>query len=915
MKKNTGMIPLPSLNFQAVNNQYISSMPDTTPIKKEFLHVLLQEIHSSTDYGLHEALEDIYQAVDNQPELLLQLNSACCADTIKQVKLQTLQQLDASLHQYFSTHFPKILASNLLAAHQSENRIHSFTAAIKNCSVSSILYTGLNEHLAAAKKLKSSSEKAIALARVPEFKAHLKVCLADAVQKKRNSAEQQKNKINNLLNDIKATKFLANDAELKKLLAVRSHNIDQMESLVGHRLQLNDFFYSKVKALAGIIESINAGKAFDLSKCIEDFPQAKSAILLSSHQQSLLKKHNQLILVKKNLDAEKFPKIERKIDSIKMHIQAAEEKQAQLERDMDNLSVGHNIIITLKHLFGRGEMQLTRTQMQKKYSMLQNHVEGMKRELNIISTEKIELINHANCDMIEFEYGIQFFEKKILKTTFLLAEELSDFQQKITDRHKKELSRAYSEEQSVEEQGNKILLRLAQIYSENKLLEQNCDQFSDDNLFKKISSILKQETEFCKLEDLRSQFYTAEKFAHTDEVSKTLENTIAACTEVESIPSYMICETDWLDAKLSDITTIAKRFDFPQPVLAQEVTTFLCQAAGLYVDSCREKIENHPLSPRISLVSQITPRTLQLINDLKDQLKKKPVQQMKYSNLSGKIDGLERIVKLEHSKALEVQSDFTLQHYHAETGLYLDKQVEHGTCVLHSWNNLAAYLTGNGAMMMTPWRIEKFIHSFVTENAYKQLTDMMAAPLATIKPSIVSKVIDSIIRSSGLVMPCKFNSYLSEGYVMSFTENENGIAKIGSNNLNWASNNFFEFLGIASETLTNFCFGRKQSAEQWSLQLCTLQQNDFDAFLLIFRAEDTPWHALSLVKVDLNYQLLDPNYEDPLEVTLKGLTTYFIEGKSDDVTLDDKLISRGYDKYSALSFARGFYKGNASCNV
>lgn len=87
--------------------------------------------------------------------------------------------------------------------------------------------------------------------------------------------------------------------------------------------------------------------------------------------------------------------------------------------------------------------------------------------------------------------------------------------------------------------------------------------------------------------------------------------------------------------------------------------------------------------------------------------------------------GLRRIATHAHEQALYVAADFNDQRYIAEIDGYTDRQNAHGTCTMHCWNNLQAYLSDNQLMQLTPFRIEKLVQSEVVLAANQILDELL----------------------------------------------------------------------------------------------------------------------------------------------------------------------------------------------
>lgn len=376
------------------------------------------------------------------------------------------------------------------------------------------------------------------------------------------------------------------------------------------------------------------------------------------------------------------------------------------------------------------------------------------------------------------------------------------------------------------------------------------------------------------------------------------------------------------DAKALDALNIG-RFSF-DPQTQQD----LLQAAHLYALQCVDKIRSHPLSGAVKQAAEATPRMLEQLSSLETEVNRITENALNIASETSRarskeqsekigelIQGLRRIATHTHEQALSVAADFNDQRYVAETDGYTDRQNAHGTCTLHCWNNLQAYLSDNQLMQLTPFRTEKLVQSEVVLAADQILGELLEmGGKHDLKLNAVANALEGVIRSSDLVQPSELPHFIQQGCVMEYAVRPDGSTHAEANNLFYDSLRFFEGMGSTGEMISTTAdvFSRENRDEkQIMAHAQDIVSQPFDAYALqLIRKEDA--HAVALIRTDEDFALVDSNHTEPVRLTLKQLIDFFCTGQTDSEEVNNTFVTRNYDSYTALRFISGFDKGAAT---
>lgn len=212
---------------------------------------------------------------------------------------------------------------------------------------------------------------------------------------------------------------------------------------------------------------------------------------------------------------------------------------------------------------------------------------------------------------------------------------------------------------------------------------------------------------------------------------------------------------------------------------------------------------------------------------------------------------------------------------------------------------------------MTPWRMEKLIQSLAIQATHQQVGELLEKRSQQPQPlkfHHVEHLLNQIVRTPELILPIKYEHWWQHGYVMNY---EGEPVKAEGNNLKFDSSRLFDLIGIKNELLKGMELKINDDAQHVVETIRLLNERNFDAFNITFRPSDRgAGHALSLIKHEEGYLLLDSNHDDPVPVSLNQLAQFFTDGHTSSTALDKQLTDRNYKDYQLLRFENGFYKGD-----
>lgn len=945
---------------------------------------LTSQLQLCTDPSSCEVLQLCIKTLNDNPELVLSLitkfkeagQTGASPEAVAKfgihLKQHILQQFDRELGAHFGGKVSSELAKHTLNYALAESRIPALQAVVDAITDNLLLKACIGEHIAAAQKQKSCAEQALLIAQLPKIID----LVSSGINQYQNTlasinAEQQ-----SVITDFLKTQLAKNKAEISRFTSLLYDDTERQQTEIGIREerteQLKKGCEQQKAHLAGISvmleqEGIVAiptdGLARELIDALHNYQtlqknltenrlaiqKAGQACDLNAGQRAVNK--NQLGLRQSEL-----------VQNSK-EITSEKEGKIQLEKECGSLSGPGNIVRHLKKMLGGGKSVKTRSEyraeinkysdtLQRLYQREQRLTQGinsLKSAAAILGKSQ----QHNDAVLHDHQKKQTALQQRITSSCVELKKMLSDRQCELDGNCIKEIEEVLNNyyERFYDEhlkQENDKLKCLEQYKTLNKKLEKLSEMLLSAGDFCDYLNIIKNDPtlpEATKTECenfivvlagiLAQQSNNKEAIAELKEIKRLFEN----YNRLKDIlgEQYAIAQSRELFDKVKKVVGQQDSIKFeviPRNSINQ-MNTQLTHAATLFSMLCAEKIVAHPLAQHFKDAQLATPHTLILLDALETEINRPGQLETKTSERNRKgntpaeqqalankyLKRLRNIVSQEHEQFLQVAPDFSAQDYHAGQEIYIDRQGNHGTCVMHCWNNLMAYLTDNQQMQLTPWRTEKLIQALVMQSAHQHLNDLVndIKGSGAVDVKAIEQACKQVVRASDMVLFS--DKFGLQGHVMSFAENTPGM--IEHNYLNATSTDLFNMVGINVEKLNNCHFNIK---EELSDEAKSFMEKDYDAYQIGFKSKNPVFgHALMLAKKGEGYLLIDSNHDDPVFLKLNDLLMFFSrgrevsqiepKGKSDSQNFLEVFENRHYAMYSDLIIHAGFYKKEKNNDV
>jgi hypothetical protein len=845
---------------------------------------------------------------------------------LKQNKLHRLEQ---ELGAYFSQQMESFPARIKLRAVQVEYQLPALEALRESASDSPLLQTCLDEHIARISTARS--DFIINSSSLPKIHNMIYTQIQNNERSitGKEIPQQQKENINAHLRSKINERIDSNNIILKKLYtqaSVLSNKIgSQVDAYYECRTSVESELEQKNKHLDNIGNKLREG---NVSALLYDktIPESVQKLLLALEQSKIFQADVQTHIGNTEyslaeLNKKIIPETNRDLKLVKDEISVGKKENSTLENIIVSRGVVKDILLKVKRLFGGGKDEESRAELQ-----------NIQQELTV-DLEK------SNKKSLELQRNIKQYEDAVIILENFLRNKKSEID--VLKKNNAIIFNNIIEEIEAKrndarnECDEKIKAADENKTTERDLIDSIADPIEDD--ITKITAHNSALRILLSLNDLLKNYPSLalkQAFSGTsvlEEISDKLQECILSTTE----------SLNKTNITLNELESEIRRFRVkPDPSTKDKENIFnllkvhnidlsefntietppglrlqLLDAANIYAMLSVEKVQFHPLTQHVVAAEAVKLQTLEFLNALEalmnkfelepENKDKKPAkgrsQEERLASIHQHIQGIRRIIEHEHSEALISKMDFLAQYHHSEKDVYMDRQGEHGTCVLHSWNNLLAHLTDNRHMVMTPWRIEKFGQAMITQSAHQQLRDLLSNP-ERMTPASVEQTLKQIAGSSGIVH--QIDHYLKFGHIMKYEDT--GFNIIGYSNLRNITPQIYELANLRSEILSSHFYYKDMPEDTKSRLLDELQTRDFDGIGIGFHGNGG--HAMALIKQEANYLLLDSNNDDPLSLTLTQLVDYICSGRSASATLDQELRKRGYNDYSSIFLHYGLYK-------
>ncbi|MBD9646309.1 hypothetical protein IB231_22060 [Pantoea sp. PNT02] len=958
MTRSSSIIPNPALRLDLSGLSRPSSEPDSgkSHFQAAVLNALDKHITHCSDPQQRDVLQQLSRAFQQDPASCLPAGTglpegdALPSDRsiekfIIQLKQHQLHQLDCEISRVFSQQLPETIGTDALRAVLAEKRLVPLTAARDQITDNILLQTCLDEHIAACQKQKNTADDRVFQARLPEIITTLKNEIQQQEAVSLASDAARKASITNDLNQLIEATLHENTAQIallhKQLNAETDHYgdaVDARDAALELITREAETFNTQLSSLRDTLQNAAQHNLSDLNVPAELKPEISAFNALLTQQGELERQIKNietelatLAIEGHNDNANTLEKLERDLKQKKSDIDALKNGQQKLEQAMAGRTALRDFGLQIKRMFGGGKQNKTRSEYREEL----NHCRSQLQKFGGQQQQLQQKINAVSAIVAKNARVAELHQQQSGALNQTRAQHSAvELQIKAQHSHLRDQISACQEQKNATVEQQK-----AQIYDNFHALKDNVSD-REDQLDKDITALKNSNAQLMKrrdgdllgaanfplvcellkdgpsLQDIRSQYQQWQLASQSKADINPLNALVKKCeTELNYHNGFSLFDRSNEIASLR--SELAQSGIDARPSVSG-VDSALAQAAQLYAMLCVDKVQQHPLSEQVNRAEALTPRTLQLITTLESEIRGINVLDANTNNnraerkqkLESKMEGLRQIVTQDHAKALQIATDFTDQFHHPTLDVYVDRQNDHGTCVMHGWNNLISHLTGNQEMQMTPWRMEKLIQSLAIQATHQQVGEFLekrSQQPQPLKLNTVEYLLKQIEVTQELILPVKYEHWWQHGYVMNY---EGEPVKAEGNNLKFNSSRLFDLIGIKNELLTGMEFKINDDAQHVVKTIRLLNERSFDAFNISFRPSDRgAGHALSLVKHEEDYLLLDSNHDDPVPVSLNQLAQFFTDGHTSSTALDKQLTDRHYKDYQMLRFENGFYKG------
>jgi hypothetical protein len=917
----------PALQYNSVTAPKVSCSPFSqkivtslrTQAQQCYAPVLRETLQQLCDEFYHDPQACLPKGIQ-LPETVMQQTDQTVDRFTTILKQHALYLLDLKLVRDISEVVPKEIAKLVLQSLQNEAQLHVLDILYSRYNDAPFLQTCLKEHQAASREQKSKADMLLVLARLPILTKHLEVELAKLEEARQADVCSLKETLSGEIHQAMKAIIADNEAQIVLLRKQQDSAETRWQMAIETRNTLLEQQTTIFEQQQKVLEEINNTLVNGVLPTIlpEGLPAGFQKSLATTTLYSFLKRQPELkmrleqteaVLSGTSIDPE-LQKVRDSIDLLSNNIRQVETERHRIFTIAEQSNNLQDLVLRIKRLFGRGKDGKTRAEsrdMLEKYDLMLRQSDAKRTVLINLEAARHQQLTQLAKELatelthLDAESVIQREQLKIQLVDYLrdITLEYEHLQKNTHDDYQIIRERCVNEEETKSRQVDELNLQLLQLRKPSGVdmlgsvgFPVLCDKLAGHPSLKHIKRLHEQLTQ---QQGSTSSDITVLK------AMVTRSRNLLRNVELLGPKTY---ENEMVDLK-AELSTHG--FDIIS--IPVEIRQTLAQSASLFIQRCVEKTLAHPLYQQNKKAETLAPRVLEQLAVLASRLGLDSSRTLstQQQEVSEKITGLRRIVSHEHSQALTCAADFTAQYYLPENDIYLDRQWAHGTCVVHSWNNLLSYLTDNCQMMLTPWRIEKWVQSVVTLTAYQQL-DGLLKNIETMRLSAVGAVLSQIIRTSDLVLPVSLEHFKQQGHIMTY--NGNPPRNIERNNLWTGSQAVFDAVGVESYLLTGCTFGADITSEQQAQQLSLLARKNYDAFNFSLHGSTSGiGHALCLLRDGAEYLLVDSNYDDTVRLTLPALAHFITHGGSGSEMLDETLNARNYREYTLMILRNGFYRG------
>lgn len=930
---------------------------------------LYARMQACSDDITHDALRQIADAFGQNKDITLPKNVSCTdTDGMPDEKavnrfitglIQTrVHELDSRVSKQLHQSMPAEKASAALHLGMAQYRIAPLSAAYERVENGTFLKTCLGENLSAATAQCKKAEYSLFMAELPGVIHTLSNQVDTLVAAKDENDRDRCIRFTDRLKALVTSEVVSNRAKIEELSCQNRAYNDQYADNLDIREEkiaaLNKACDQNCADLESLIEQL------ERRAVIQTLPPSLGAAAEAflSEQSLLAGVREQLATAEK--DANRSPEQSRvalmlkdaQATSVRLMSEKTEltSRITKLSQEADSRSRFGDFTLHIRRLFGGGRGQKTRAdyhgELRPLKAMLEEVQGAQKQTSREIQTLKTSLVaelkateqhrlqraQHITTLKTQLSDRESRFEKSREGLRLAAESEISCLKQNLGDERSAVMAAFYKQDEPLEDAFTDRSGKIRLLEETNERLKQrlNGDLLNADN-FRLMTEQLPHSPERERLSQLLSEIEKERAKESPQYLSiQDLRSFIGECRLTQN-SIELAWGSDFQGSAEAAINSLREKLEWrgidSHFRLDPEIIQDLTQAGNLYALQSVDKVNSHPLADAFAKTAELAPCTLALLSSLEKEIKltasidKDIISEAALSRrnerlvkIEEQLAGIRRIVTEKHDKALLIYADFNDQRYLEGVDAYVDRQHDHGTCTMHSWNNLLAYLSDNQHLQMTPWRMEKLIQSEMVQSAHQLLSELLdASGHHVLSLKLIEHTLEKVIRSSDLVSPSKLPHFVQHGYSMEYEKNESDVLHVKHNNLHFNSLRLFELAGIKGDSLFSWTnrFKRGDSDRIKNGEaLNALISKGYDAYTLCFSHTEPNLssHAVALIRSGDNFALLDSNHTDPVELSLSQLVDFIRAGDSQSDEVNEKLTARDYDKFSVLYFSSGFYK-------
>lgn len=900
-------------------------------------------------------------------------NSAATPQVIDKFSIKIKQSMLNALNHEIVTHIestaPPDKAKHILRNALAESRLSALKEVKERTPNNSFIKTCLSEHIAAAVLQKEVAQQHLLKIQFNDTRDKFHDILTEAeshLALRREELERivsaEKLNIEKYFHTIISRLVDSNKAELAqqyKLSEVETNNrCDEIQLREKSIQQLTDNYEDKDANLTAISKAINKGDFLYLSK-INTTPILKREIQkylnlcdnkkVCSHE--LKQSELELFSIKNTINPACISDVKILQDRININndkIASEKSKLLQTQKNQKNQSWIVNTAIKISKLLGGSRNKKTRGEYNSEIKKIQNNINKLESEqtkinkelakgLQFISETELQIKSKrekVESDIHDKQQNLATLNvncnKSVNKINMLISSEKEKALEALNIQVKMLWDNFWDRREKIVSNEEFIEDRISLLEKENNQLEQ---MLSSNSFDKTIYSFLERRLEWNNQSIEMKEMYTAwenlqNETSHHHQVFNSDAN------EIKNI------RNEWLEANskveqglqvdfsstLEKAASVMNKYNITfgeKKDNYNDIQIELEQAASLYSMLCLEKLSMHKIDSIVNKASLVVPEVLELVKKLEDEINEldtltmntltrvnqKSTLDRNKEKIIQKLTILKKIANQNHEQFLNISKDFSEQTYSSKYRVYVDKQNQHGTCLMHTWNNLISYLTNNRQLQLTPYRTEKIIHGQILLAADKYLGEITKKTnnmTSERRLNEIEQVLVSILSDNDLILNISRSDLANNGHVMTFKENN--TSSIARNHLNVISTAVFDMVGIDSERQP-YVFNVHSTPQNIEASLSSLNSKKHDAYQITFHSDKRETgHALALVKHGDNYLLIDSNHEEPILLPLQNLISYFTKKNFIPESLETIFTERNYSNYDNLIIRNGYFK-------